>query len=108
MCSHQHEAPASTLPTGAQELGTVLPCTMQFTGLLVVAHIACLPACVPACLPARSWVGEPNNWGGGHAGDGKSYSEVAYVSSVKIEPYNQPNDIMYAQQQLWVKCVYGG
>lgn len=48
MCSHRHEAPASTLPTGAQELGTVLPCTTKFTVLLIVAHIACPPACVRA------------------------------------------------------------
>lgn len=44
---------------------------------------------------ARRWNGWPNNWGGGKPGDGKSYTQTAYVSSVKITPFNEPNDIMY-------------
>ena len=41
------------------------------------------------------WNGYPNNWGGGHPGDGKIYSQTALVSEVKITPFNDPNDIMY-------------
>lgn len=43
-----------------------------------------------------SWNGNANNWGGGAAGDGKSYSVTSLVSSVKVTPFNEANDIMYA------------
>ena len=42
----------------------------------------------------RRWNGNPDSWGGGYPGDGKSYSQTAYISSVKITPFNEPNDIM--------------
>lgn len=41
-----------------------------------------------------SWNGLPNDWGGGHAGDGQSYNVSAFVSSVSVTPFNEPNDIM--------------
>lgn len=46
-------------------------------------------------LWGAGWNGYPNNWGGGHPGDGKIYSQTALVSEVKITPFNDPNDIMY-------------
>jgi hypothetical protein len=39
------------------------------------------------------WNGAPDNWGG-VPGDGKTVSTAAYVSSVRITPFNEPNDIM--------------
>jgi len=42
-----------------------------------------------------SWNGEPNGWGGGAPGDGKSYAAPpALVSHIRITPFNEPNDIM--------------
>ena len=41
------------------------------------------------------WNGPANNWGGGTPGDGKEYQVKTYISSVKVTPFNEPNDIMY-------------
>ena len=40
------------------------------------------------------WNGTPDNWNGGHPGDGKVYHKTAYVSDVRVTPFNEPNDIM--------------
>ncbi len=48
-----------------------------------------------ACACVFSWNGYPNNWGGGHPGDGKVYTATTYISSVSIAPFNEPNDIAY-------------
>jgi len=36
-----------------------------------------------------------NDWGGGRAGDNKTYNMTSYVSEVRITPFNEPRDIMY-------------
>jgi hypothetical protein len=41
------------------------------------------------------WNGDPNDWGGGVAGDGKSYNVSAKVASVRVTPFNEANDVMY-------------
>lgn len=46
-------------------------------------------------LWGAAWNGDPNDWHGGHPGDGKSYSQTAKVSAVRITPFNEPNDLIY-------------
>lgn len=41
-----------------------------------------------------SWNGNSNSWGGGSPGDGKEYSQTVLLSSVRITPFNDPNDVM--------------
>lgn len=40
------------------------------------------------------WNGNSNSWGGGSPGDGKEYSQTVLLSSVRITPFNDPNDVM--------------
>lgn len=41
------------------------------------------------------WNGAANDWGGGTPGDAKVYTMKTHISSVKITPFNEANDIMY-------------
>lgn len=43
----------------------------------------------------RLWNGHPDNWSGGTPGDGQTYNMTAYVSEVRITPFNEVRDIMY-------------
>jgi hypothetical protein len=72
---------------------------------LVVTHgscvcdcdCVCVHVCVCVCCVAVrrcSWNGTPDKWDGGSPGDGKTYTKTAYVKSVKVTPFNEPNDIM--------------
>jgi hypothetical protein len=63
----------------------VLPTEPYACGLFV---------CGCVCVGDDSWNGSPDNWQGGHPGDGKVYHKTAYISSVSITPFNEPNDIM--------------
>ena len=40
------------------------------------------------------WNGRPDDWGGGSAGDGQEYNMTTFISSVRITPFDEPNDIM--------------
>lgn len=42
-----------------------------------------------------SWNNWPDNWGGGRPNDGQNYLQHTYVSEIKVQPYNEPNDIVY-------------
>ena len=41
------------------------------------------------------WNGTPDFWDGGRPGDGNIYRKTVYISSVRVTPFNEPNDVMY-------------
>ena len=43
----------------------------------------------------KRWNDAPNDWGGGHPGDGLEHSIETRVSLVRITPFNEKNDLVY-------------
>ena len=44
----------------------------------------------------KLWNGQPDDWNGGSAGDGKKQSMTTLIKSVTITPFNEANDIVAA------------